>query len=225
MARLQTLAQSSVGKKILMAVTGLVLVAFVIAHMVGNLKVYLGREHFNAYARFLRTVGTPALPESGLLWILRVGLLLCVGVHLWASVVLTRMSWAARSGKYAKGNDLVFSYASRTMRWGGVVLLAFVVYHLLHLTTGTVHPDFVPEDAYHNFVAGFRSVPVSVAYLLAMGALAFHLYHGLWSATQTLGIDSPRVERFRRPVALAVALVVFLGNASFPVAVLAGVVR
>lgn len=225
MDRLQTLTQSSVGKKILMAVTGVVLVAFVIAHMVGNLKVYLGREHFNAYARFLRTVGTPALPESGLLWILRIVLLVCVGVHIWASVVLTRMSWAARSGRYAKGNDLVFSSASRTMRWGGVALLAFVVYHLLHFTTGTVHPDFRPDDPYHNFVAGFSSVPASAVYIVAMVALAFHLYHGIWSATQTLGIDDPRIEPLRRPVALAIALVVFLGNVSFPLAVLAGVVR
>lgn len=225
MARLQTLTQSSVGKKILMAVTGVVLVAFVIAHMVGNLKVYLGREHFNAYARFLRTVGMPALPESGLLWILRIVLLACVGVHIWASIALTRMSWAARAGRYAKGNDLVFSKASRTMRWGGVALLAFVVYHLLHFTTGTVHPDFSPEDPYHNFVAGFRSVPVSLVYILAMVALAFHLYHGIWSATQTLGIDDPRIEPLRRPVALGIALVVFVGNVSFPLAVLAGVVR
>lgn len=225
MERLQSLPQSSVGKKILMASTGIVLVAFVVVHMLGNLKAYLGAEHFNDYAHFLRTVGAPAIPENGVLWIARVVLLACVGVHIWAAVALTRTSWAARPGKYAKGNDLSFSYASRTMRWGGVILTAFVVFHLLHLTTGNVHPDFRPEDPYHNFVVGFSSVPVALAYVIAMAALAFHLYHGIWSATQTLGIDNPRFERFRRPAALAIGLVVFLGNVSFPLAVLAGVIK
>lgn len=225
MERLQSLPQSTVGKKILMAATGIVLVAFVVVHMLGNLKAYLGAEHFNEYAHFLRTVGAPAIPESGVLWIARVVLLACVAVHVWAAVALTRASWAARPGKYAKGNDLAFSYASRTMRWGGAILTAFIVFHLLHLTTGNVHPDFDPEDPYHNFVVGFSSVPVALAYVVAMAALAFHLYHGIWSATQTLGIDNPRFERFRRPAALATALVVFLGNVSFPLAVLAGVIK
>ena len=225
MERLQSLPQSSVGKKILMAATGFVLVAFVVVHMLGNLKAYLGAAHFNEYAHFLRTAGAPAIPENGVLWIARVVLLACVGVHIWAAIALTRTSWAARPGKYAKGNDLSFSYASRTMRWGGVILTAFVVFHLLHLTTGNVHPDFRPDDPYHNFVVGFSSVPVAIAYLAAMAALALHLYHGAWSATQTLGIDNPRFERFRRPAALGIALVVFLGNASFPLAVLAGVIK
>ena len=225
MERLQSLPQSSVGKKILMATTGFVLVAFVVVHMLGNLKAYLGAAHFNEYAHFLRTAGAPAIPENGVLWIARVVLLACVGVHIWAALALTLTSWKARPGKYAKGNDLAFSYASRTMRWGGVILTAFVVFHLLHLTTGNVHPDFRPEDPYHNFVVGFSSVPVALAYAVAMAALAFHLYHGIWSATQTLGIDNPRFERLRRPAALGIALVVFLGNVSFPLAVLAGVIK
>lgn len=225
MERLQSLPQSSVGKKILMAVTGIVLIGFVVGHMLGNLKAYLGAEHFNAYAHFLRTVGEPAIPENGVLWIARVVLLASVGIHIWAAVSLTRMSRAARPDRYAKGNDLAFSYASRTMRWGGVILLAFVVFHLLHLTTGNAHPDFRPEDPYHNFVTGFRSVPVAFAYIVAMTALAFHLYHGTWSVTQTLGIDNPRFERFRRPAALVLAAAVFLGNVSFPLAVLAKVIQ
>ena len=225
MERLQSLPQSTVGKKILMAATGLVLVGFVVVHMLGNLKAYLGPEHFNAYARFLRTVGAPAVPENGVLWIARVVLLACVGVHVWAAIALTRTNLAARPGRYAKGNELAFSYASRTMRWGGVILVAFVVFHLLHLTTGSVHPDFRPDDAYHNFVVGFSSGPVALAYVVAMAALALHLYHGAWSATQTLGIDNPRIERYRRPAALAIALLVFCGNVSFPLAVLAGVIK
>jgi len=225
MERLQSLPRSSVGKKILMAATGIVLVGFVVVHMAGNLKAYLGREHFNEYARFLRTVGSPALPQGSVLWIARIVLLACVGIHIWAAVSLTRTSWAARPGKYAKGNDLAFSYASSTMRWGGVILAAFVVFHLLHLTTGNVHPDFHPDDPYGNLVVGFSSLPVALAYILAMAALGFHLYHGVWSGTQTLAITNARFERWRRPAALVLALVVVVGNVSFPLAVLAGVIR
>lgn len=225
MDRVTSLPGSSVGKKILMAATGLVLVLFVIGHLFGNLKVFFGPEKFNAYADGLRTMGEPIFGHGQLLWIVRIVLLVCVGVHLWSAWVTTRQSWAARSVPYAKNTDLSFSYASRTMRWGGVILLVFVVYHLMHFTWGNVHPDFKPGDAYHNFVEGFRSWPASLAYIVAMVFLALHLYHGVWSATQTLALTNARVEPYRRPFAAAVAIVIGLGNISLPLAVLAGVVK
>jgi len=220
-----TLYRSSVGKKVLMAVTGIVFYLFVIGHMIGNLKVYLGPEKYNHYAAFLRTFLSGALGETGFLWIARVVLLACVSVHILMAWQLTRVSWAARDVKYAKNDDVSFSYASSTMRWGGVILAAFVLYHILHLTTGTVHSGFVPHDVYHNVVTGFSVWWASLAYVVAMIPLGFHMYHGLWSMTQTLAIDNPKIVRWRRPFSAVVALVVVAGNIPIAVAVLAGFVQ
>ncbi len=225
MRRVTSLYRSSVGKKIVMALTGIVFVLFVIAHMIGNLKMFLGEEHFNAYARFLREVGAPAFGHGQLLWIARIVLLASVGLHALAAWQLTRQSWAARTVKYTKNDDLSFSYASRTMRWGGVILAAFVVYHLLHFTTGTLHPHFDESSPYRNVVTGFQSIPVVVAYVVALSMLCLHLYHGIWSATQTLALTNPRVVRWRRPVAAVVAAAICLGFLAVPVGVLAGILR
>ncbi|MGH7448116.1 MAG: succinate dehydrogenase cytochrome b subunit, partial [Longimicrobiales bacterium] len=130
----------------------------------------------------------------------------------------------ARRRGYRKFESLAFSYASRTMVWGGIIILAFVIYHLMHFTFGNVHPDFIPGDAYHNFVVGFRSWPVSLAYIAAMVPLGLHLYHGIWSAFQTVGANNPRYNRYRRPLAATLAALVVAGNVSFPIAVLTGVV-
>jgi succinate dehydrogenase / fumarate reductase cytochrome b subunit len=208
-----------------MAVSGAVFVLFVIFHMFGNLKVYLGREAFNHYAEGLREFGDPFLGYEWSLWVFRAALIAALLIHVVAAWQTSRQSWAARGHKYRKKENLVFHYASRTMRWGGVVLFLFITYHILHLTTGTLHPDFVPGDAYHNFVAGFRSLPVSAVYAVAMIALGFHLYHGTWSAFQTLGWDGPRIKKWREPIALGVALIVVLANLSFPVAVLTGIIQ
>lgn len=225
MARVYSMWGSTVGKKIAMAMSGLVLIGFVVGHMIGNLKVYQGPEAFNHYAEGLRLFGAPFFGTNQALWIVRIVLLVAVLVHIVAATQLTLHSRKARKVGYKKyDNDLVFSYASRTMVWGGVIILLFIVYHILHLTTGTVHPDFIPGNAYHNFIAGFRSVPVSVAYVAAMIPLGFHLYHGFWSMLQTLGANNPQYNRYRRPVAAGMALAVVLGNISFPVAVLAGLV-
>ena len=215
---------SSVGKKILMAVTGLILYGFVVVHMLGNLKVFQGREAFNHYAEGLRTFGAPFFGYGQLLWILRIALIVSLLIHLFAVVQLTRRSKAARKHSYKKYDGLEFSYASRTMLWGGILILAYVVYHLLHLTFGTVHPNFVPGDAYNNFVIGFQELPVSIAYIAAMVPLGLHMYHGFWSMLQTLGANNPKYNRLRRPVALTLALAVVLLNISFPVAVLLGIV-
>jgi succinate dehydrogenase / fumarate reductase, cytochrome b subunit len=225
MARDFSLWRSTVGKKIAMAVSGVILIGFVVGHMIGNLKVYQGPIVFNHYAEGLRTFGLPFFSTGQLLWLIRVVLLAALLVHVTAAFQLALHSRRARAIGYRKyDNDLVFSYASRTMLWGGIIILAFVVYHLLHLTLGTVHPDFIHGDAYHNFVAGFRSIPVSVAYIAAMIPLGFHLYHGFWSMLQTLGANNPSYNRFRRPVAAGLAVIVVLGNISFPVAVLAGII-
>jgi succinate dehydrogenase / fumarate reductase cytochrome b subunit len=225
MRRMFSLWGTTVGKKIMMAVSGIILIGFVVGHMIGNLKVYQGAEAFNHYAEGLRTVGEPFFGYGQLLWIVRLVLLAAVLVHIVAAVQLVTRSRQARSVSYRRyENDMVFSYASRTMTWGGVIILGFVVYHLLHLTFGSAHPDFIPGDAYHNFVVGFASWPVPLAYILTMIPLGFHLYHGFWSMLQTLGATNAKLNRLRRPVAAVLALAVVIGNISFPVAVLTGLV-
>lgn len=218
--------RSALGKKAVMAVSGILLFAFVFLHMAGNLKVYQGPEKYNAYAEWLRQVGTPALPRSGLLWIARVMLLAAVVLHIWAAWALTLVNRRARPVGYAERQTVAATYAARTMRWGGVILLLFVFYHLAHFTWGFrwAHPDFVPGDVYHNFVVGFRSLWVSGFYIAAQAALGLHLYHGLWSMFQTLGWNHPAINPWRRSFAAAFAGVITLGNVSFPLAVMMGVV-
>jgi succinate dehydrogenase / fumarate reductase cytochrome b subunit len=201
-----------------MAGSGAVLFGFVVAHMVGNLQVYLGPHALNAYAEKLRAV--PAL-----LWAARLGLLAAVGLHVWSAWSLTRMSRAARPVAYRARENRESTYASRTMRWGGVIVLLFIVYHLMHLTFGNAHPSFVHGDVFHNFVVGFQSVAVSGFYIAAMIALGFHLYHGVWSMMQTLGLSHPRYDRLRHAFATLVAAVVVAGNVSFPLAVLTGLLH
>ena len=206
---------SSIGKKVVMAVTGFALFGFVVAHMLGNLQVFLGPAALNDYAEKLRAV--PAL-----LWGARIGLLLAAVVHVWAAVSLTRMNRAARPVGYREKEHRESTYASRTMRWSGVLLLLFVVYHLMHLTFGNAHPDFVAGDVYHNFVVGFRQALVTVFYVVAMLALGLHMYHGVWSLLQTLGLSHPRYNPLRHAFATLVTVVVVAGNIAMPVAVLAG---
>ena len=210
--------RSSIGKKVLMAASGAVLFGFVIAHMLGNLQVYLGPEVFNGYAEKLRHLGP-------LLWAMRAGLLVAVVLHIWSAYSVTRMSRAARPVGYRDRESRESTYASRTMRWGGVILLLFIVYHLMHFTFGNAHPDFVPGDVFHNFVVGFRSPVVSGFYVAAMAALGLHLYHGIWSMLQTVGLSHPRYDNLRHAFATLVAVAVVVGNVSFPVAVLAGFIH
>jgi len=224
MRRVAKLYRSSVGKKILMACTGLILFLFIVGHMVGNLKVLSGPEAFNHYAEFLREIGYPLLPHQSFLWMFRAVLLAAVVVHATSALLLWRSSRAARSEGYGKKKDISFTYASRTMRWGGVILALFIVYHLLHLTVGSIHPDFIPGDVYHNYVVAFQSPLIFGFYVVAQAALCFHLYHGLWSVTQTLGASHPKYNPIRRPVAVVLSLGIFVGFLIPPVLVLAGVV-
>lgn len=206
---------SSIGKKVVMALTGFALFGFVVAHMLGNLQVYLGPGALNAYAESLRHLGA-------LLWAARIGLLVAAALHVWAAYSLTMMNRAARPEGYREKEYRESTYASRTMRWSGVLLLLFIVYHLMHMTWGNAHPDFIAGDVYHNFIVGFRPIGVSVIYVVAMLALGLHMYHGVWSFLQTLGLSHPRYNHLRHAFATLITAVVVLGNISMPVAVLAG---
>lgn len=219
------ITRSAVGKKAVMAVSGIILFGFVLVHMIGNLKLYEGQQKLDSYAGWLREVGSPAVPTSGLLWIARIVLIAAVVLHIWAAWAVTQGSRQARPRRYERYKPDHVSYASRTMRWGGVIIALFVVYHLLHFTTGNVHPDFRHGAVYHNVVTGFQVWWVALFYIVAQLALGLHLYHGLWSLFQSLGWNHPRFNPWRRAFAHAFAWIVTLGNISFPVAVLTGLVR
>jgi succinate dehydrogenase / fumarate reductase cytochrome b subunit len=216
---------TTVGKKVAMAITGTILFLFVAGHMWGNLKAFLGPAHFNEYAEGLRTFGAPFFARGQLLWVIRAALLAAVGVHGLAAVQLWLLARRARPTGYRKAPHLELSAASRTMRWGGLAITGYVVYHLMHFTFGNAHPDFIPGDAYHNLVVGFASLPVVAVYGIATLFLGFHLYHGLWSALQTLGLNRDAHGGWRRVLAGTVAGLVFVGFMLVPVAVQAGIVR
>ncbi len=207
-----------------MAVTGVILLGWVFGHMVGNLKAFQGAEKFNAYARFLREVGAPAFSSGELLWINRIVVIVLVVLHIVASIQLVRIARRARPVGYTRGVHLEDSYASRTMRWGGLIIFLFLVYHLLHLTVGAVHGQFVRSDPYGNLVYAFQILPVSLVYLAAVTTLGFHLYHGFWSALETLGFSTRRYTLLTRGVASLFSIIIVLGFASVPIGVMLGVI-
>jgi succinate dehydrogenase / fumarate reductase cytochrome b subunit len=211
---------SSIGRKVIMAITGVILFGYVFGHMIGNLQVYLGPEALNHYAVLLRTI-----LHGWALWVVRAVMLAAVGLHIWAATALTLESRRARPQGYGEVKWKESTYASRTMRWGGVILLLFIIFHILNLTTGTVHPNFVEGDVYRNFVVAFQNVPTSIAYMIAMIALALHLRHGVWSMFQTLGVSHPRYIALAHAAAWAFAVIILVGNLSFPIMVLAGVIH
>jgi succinate dehydrogenase / fumarate reductase cytochrome b subunit len=216
---------SALGKKAVMALSGVFLFGWIFMHMAGNLKVYLGADAFNHYAEWLRDIGSPLLPHTVALWIVRVALLVAAVLHIVAATQLTVMNRRARPVAYTDRDYVVATYAARTMRWSGVIILLFVVYHLMHLTFGTVHPDFIEGNPYHNFVTGFQQPLASAFYIIANLALGLHLYHGLWSMFNSLGLSHPTFNTWKRGLATAFAMIVTLGNISFPISVLAGFVR
>ncbi|GGM04518.1 succinate dehydrogenase [Micromonospora yangpuensis] len=209
-----------------MAVSGIVLVLFLIAHMLGNLKVFAGASSFDDYAHWLRDLGKPALPGVWALWILRAGLVVAVLAHIWAATVLALRARAARPVKYAHRKKVQGSYAARTMRWGGVIILLFVIYHLLDLTTGHLNPVGDPSRPFANVVADFAPERwyVTLFYTVSIVALGFHLRHGVFSALRSLGQQTPGGERRARAVALAFAVVICAGFLVVPFAVLTGLV-
>jgi len=208
-----------------MAITGLIGVAFATLHMYGNLKIFQGREHFNAYAAFIRSFGEPLLPHYGFLWMLRTVLLGAVLLHIASAALLTQQSWAGRRVRYARRRDVQATFASRTMRWGGVLLILFLIHHLLHITVGALHPHFEPGNAHANTVIGYQSWPVSLAAIAAMLVFGLHVYHGFWSMFQTLGANNARASALLRGAALLLAAGLAVGYIAVPVAVLAGVVH
>ena len=223
-----TLYRSTIGKKVLMAVTGLLLVAFVIGHMVGNLQVFIGSAKMNGYAAFLKSTGE-------LLWLVRIGLLVAVLLHILMAWQLTQIKQTARPVAYEMREPQVSTVASRTMRWGGVLLLVFIAFHILHFTTGTVfpmasrpdalYPAYSRTDVYGNVISAFHMPWVVAFYVVAMLFLMLHLFHGAWSSVRTLGLATPSHHPLHRRVATAIALIVWLGFTAVPVAVFLGVIR
>lgn len=230
MRRVLTLYSTTIGKKVVMAATGILLVGFVVGHMIGNLKLYMGAHDgmhaLDHYAEGLRELGAPFLGEMQFLWIVRLVLLAAVALHIWSALSLKATSNAARPVGYKRSAYEESTLASRTMIWGGILLAVFIVFHILHFTTGTVAPgfEFVHGAVYDNVTGGLAVPAVAVFYIVAMLALALHLYHGVWSMLQTLGANHPRYNSWRKKLALAIAIVVTIGNISFPVAVLTGLV-
>jgi succinate dehydrogenase / fumarate reductase cytochrome b subunit len=213
MTRALTFYSTSLGKKVVMAITGLILFGYVAIHMLGNLQVFMGAEQINAYAATLKS-------NLVFLWVARL-ILLTAGVwHIVAAIQLTRQSQRSRPEGYYYKDVIQADYAARTMRWTGPILAVFIVYHLLHLTTGTVHPRFDVHDVYGNVVTGFRVVPVALFYIVAMVALGFHLWHGAWSMFQSVGLNNPRTDRFFRRFAGIATLVIAVGFIAVPLAIL-----
>jgi succinate dehydrogenase / fumarate reductase, cytochrome b subunit len=219
MNRLAVFWQSSVGKKAVMAVTGLILVAYLITHVLANLLVFSGPERINRYAQLLHSSGAA-------LWGARLILLAALILHIIAATQLAIRSRAARPEPYAGGRDpQVSTFAARTIRWGGALILLFLIYHILHFTTGTAHPDFVELNPHHNVSTGFRNPLVAAVYLLAMLAVGLHLYHGVWSSGRSLGLSQPSPRPLHRRVALVLAVFVWLGFTAIVIAGFLGQIR
>lgn len=214
---------SSLGKKYVMAITGLLLFLFVIVHMAGNLQVYLGPEPMNAYAELLQS-------KPGLLWTARVGLFVIAVLHIISALQLAAENRAARPQPYAEGKPLA-SLASRTILVSGLIVFAFIIYHLMHFTLGVTNPDFMDlrdgnrHDVYRMVVEGFRNPYVSVFYIISMGLLCLHLSHGVSSLFQSLGVRRKATAAAFNRFAQMSAIVIFIGNCSIPISILAGVVR
>jgi succinate dehydrogenase / fumarate reductase cytochrome b subunit len=207
--------RTTVGKKAVMAVTGVVLFGFLIGHMAGNLQFFLGREVMNAYAEKLHALGP-------LLWAVRLALLTAVALHIHAAFQLWRLQRTARPVGYAKFTPQGSTYAARTMYWSGPIVGFFIVYHLLHLTTGTVHPAYEYLNAYDNLVIGFKQPVVSLFYVVAMILLGMHMYHGIWSMFQSLGFAHPRYTPKIKAFAKLFTFVIVLGFIAVPIAILGG---
>lgn len=218
--------RSTIALKITMAVSGILFLLYLLAHMYGNTKVFAGHDAFNEYAHHLRVFGEPMLPENGLLWIMRIVLLVALVAHVWSAIVLTGRAHKARTSKYSVKKNLASSLSSRTMRWGGLTIFVFLVWHLLHFTVGKVNPSGgETEDPYNLLVDSFDVWWMAVIYLVAMLALGLHLHHGTWSAAQTLGFtNNARQRRNAKVAGWVVAIVIAGGFALVPLSVLFGIV-
>jgi len=216
--------EAPIGKKVIMALTGVILFGYVVAHLLGNLQIFGDPEQINKYAAFLHS---PA--NAGLLWVARGALLVAVIMHIVASVQLWKLKSDARPVAYVKKEDAAATYASRTMMWSGPIVAAFVIFHVLHLTVGAVLPlqEIGPNEpnVRANVIAGFSNPTVSAFYILAIILLCMHLYHGLWSMFQSLGFSHPRYTPRLKKGAAIFAILIAIGNCSIPVAVMAGLLK
>ncbi|MEU6003990.1 succinate dehydrogenase [Streptomyces sp. NPDC047197] len=220
----RTIWDSSVGKKTVMAVSGLIMLLYLVAHMIGNLKIFFGPAELNHYAHWLRTVGEPFMHYEWTLWLIRVVLVAAVVAHAVSAFQLSRRDIKARPTKYVN-KKAGKSFATRTMRWGGIILALFIVWHILDLTTGTVHPGgYEHLHPYQNIIDTFSTWYGNVIYIVAVVALGFHVRHGLWSAAQTLGAGRATRDRALKIIANGLALVLTAGFVVVPVAVMTGVV-
>ena len=212
---------SSLGKKVVMAATGVILFGFIIGHLIGNLQIFAGPDVLDSYARFLKE-----RPE--VIWTVRVILLASVGLHILAATQLTIRNRSARPIAYRLHKYDEASYAARTMVWSGLTIGLFVIYHLLHFTVGTVHPsqpDFHAEAVYANVVSGFQQWPVALFYIVAVLSLGLHIAHGVWSMFQSIGLNHPKYEPLIQRSAVVFGSLIVAGYVSIPLAVLIGVVR
>jgi succinate dehydrogenase / fumarate reductase, cytochrome b subunit len=219
--------QTAVGKKWVMAVTGIGLIGFVVAHMIGNLHLYEGPEQINAYGEALRDLGGHLAPRTFVLWILRLGLIVMFILHIHSAYGLTRINMAANAGaKYQdKRNYVAANFASRTMRWTGVIIGLFIVFHLADLTWGKTHPGtYVRGNIYYNAANSLQTWPIALIYIFANIALALHIFHGAWSMFQSLGINNPKYNQLRRMFAGGLAAFILVGNLSFPIMAMSGVI-
>ena len=224
---------TAVGKKYVMAITGIIGIGFVVTHMIGNLKVYLGviiegderAYDIDIYGEFLRDMLVPLLPRTYFLWGLRLVLIGALLLHLHAAYSLTILNRKARPVKYQTARDYqVANFASRTMRWTGIIVVLFLAWHLADLTWGFANPDFVRGAVYRNLDTSLSRLPVAIFYVLANIALGIHLFHGTWSLFQSLGWNNPRFNQWRQGLAAGVATVIVVGNCSIPIAVQAGII-
>jgi succinate dehydrogenase / fumarate reductase cytochrome b subunit len=219
--------RSTIALKITMAVSGIIFLLYLLAHMYGNTKVFAGHDAFNEYAHHLRVIGEPMLPENGLLWIIRIVLIVALVAHVWSAIVLTGRAHKARTTKYSVKKNLASSLSSRTMRWGGLAIFVFLVWHLLNFTVGKVNPQGgATNDPYNLLVDTFDLWWMTLIYLVAMFALGMHLHHGVWSASQTLGLtNTARSRRNAKRAGWVVAIVIAGGFALVPLSVLFGITK
>jgi succinate dehydrogenase cytochrome b subunit len=214
--------RTAIGKKWVMAITGVILMLFVAGHLLGNIKLFLSKEELNLYGEALRDIPKHLLPRSWLLWAVRIGLITAFFFHIHAAYGLTRINWKARpaAAKYQSRRDYVAAdFASRTMRWTGIIVGLFIIFHLADLTWGQANSEFVRGDPYNNLVYSLQRPVVAIAYAVAMIALGIHLYHGAWSLFQSMGINNPKFNKARRGFAIGFAALIMFGNLSFPIAV------
>ncbi|MEO8634502.1 MAG: succinate dehydrogenase cytochrome b subunit [Gemmatimonadales bacterium] len=216
MSKILSFWRSTLGKKVVMGLTGLFMIGFLIMHMLGNLQAFAGAAKLDAYGALLHG------PLHEIVLLTRVVLLAAVGLHIVAAYQLTMLDRAARPAGYARKVPQATTLAARTLRIGGILLLVFIVFHLLHFTVGSVHPAFIEGSVYHNLVSGLASPVVALFYIVAMLSLGLHLYHGAWSSFRSLGLSQASPHPLQRPVALGLALVLWLGFTAIPVAVLLG---